>query len=254
MLNRFEPRQLTARNALWPRPGIRAVCAATDVVHASLELRGMEIDMNRHFASGLLRMALLALPGAALAQLAYTSKDAHLRAGPARDYPVIAILVAGSEVAVQGCLGDYSWCDVLAGPDRGWVYAANLEYPYGSGYVPLLDYGAAIGIAVIGFTLFDYWADHYPARPFYRDRDQWAYRPRPPRAVGPGIAPPGPPVRGVSGTQPAPPPRPGAPGVQRPPPPQRGSPGGPHPPPRQGAPGRERPPPPQQHRPGEQHP
>jgi len=117
--------------------------------------------------------ASLALPSEAQTQLAYTARDAHLRAGPAREYPVVAILPAGLAVSVQGCLSDYSWCDVIAGPSRGWVYAGNIDYAYDGMYVPLLTYGPQIGIGVTGFILFDYWSDHYHDRPWYRDRDRW---------------------------------------------------------------------------------
>jgi uncharacterized protein YraI len=177
-------------------------------------------------------IALAALPGVAQT-LAYTSKDAHLRAGPARDYPVIAILPAGTEVAVHGCLGDYSWCDVIAGPNRGWVYAGNINHPYQGMEVPVLRYGAEIGIAVVGFVLFDYWFGHYHDRPFYRDRDWWLHRPRPPRDALPPIVvrlePPkrlDPPRRDEPRTRHPEPPRPGGSDRPRPQPPQPGTPGG----------------------------
>lgn len=51
-------------------------------------------------------MILAALPFSAQAQLAYAAKDIHLRAGPARDYSVVAIVPAGFEVTVLGCLSD----------------------------------------------------------------------------------------------------------------------------------------------------
>lgn len=180
-----------------------------------------------------LAIALVALPGLAQVPLAYTSKNAHLRAGPGRDYPVIAILPTGSEVAVQGCLRDYSWCDVIAAPNRGWVYAGNINYPYQGADVPVLKYGAEIGITIVGFILFDYWAFHYHDRPFYRERDGWIQRPRPPRIFGPPPIPrpeppkrPDPPRRGEPGVrQPLPPPpAPGSPDKRLPQPPQPGKP------------------------------
>lgn len=211
--------------------------------------------MRKLLTRCLVTLALLALPHAVLAQLAYASKDVHLRAGPARDYPVVAIVPAGFELNVLGCLSDYSWCDVMAGPNRGWVYAGNINYAYQGTYVPVPSYGAQIGIAVIGFILFDYWTHYYPDRPFYRDRDRWVNRPRPPRPVVPGPLHPEPPRHGAPGTRPLPPPQAGGPrgpgpqppqrgmpGVPRPQPPQQGGPGGPHPqPPQHGAPGGLRP-------------
>jgi len=125
----------------------------------------------------ILATATLALPVAANAELAYTAKTVHLRAGPARDYPVVAILGTGVAVDVQGCLQDYSWCDVIAGPNRGWVYAGNINYTYQGAYVPMIDYGAIIGIGVASFIIGSYWHDHYIDRPWYRQMPQWSHRP-----------------------------------------------------------------------------
>jgi uncharacterized protein YraI len=112
-------------------------------------------------------------------QLAYTAKTVNLRAGPARDYPIVATLPPRFQVAVQGCLPDYTWCDVIAGPSRGWMYAGNINYAYQNTYVPVLNYGAVIGIGVLAFVLDDYWGRHYHNRSWYGDRHRWANRPAP---------------------------------------------------------------------------
>lgn len=154
---------------------------------------------------GILTAALAAVPATSYAELAYPSKDVNLRAGPAIEYPLVARLQAGAAISVEGCLDDYRWCDVVAGPYRGWVYAGNLVYPYQGDNVPLLTYGAAIGIGVLAFSLGHYWDDHYRARPWYPQRQQWINAPR--SGFGPGYRPqPGPGFR--PGASP-PPPRPG---------------------------------------------
>lgn len=128
----------------------------------------------------------------AWAQPAQTIKDAHLRAGPARSYPVISVLWRGTTVMVQGCLQDYSWCDVVHGADRGWVYAANLRFEVGSDLLPVPNYGAEIGIGILGFMLGNYWAEHYRDRPWYGDRHRWVRPPSPPpHKEAPGLAHPG---------------------------------------------------------------
>lgn len=131
-------------------------------------------------------MALSVLPGTAQAQAqaAYTSTTVHLRAGPGADYPVVAILPAGLQISVQGCVNDYSWCDVAAGPNRGWVYAGYINYYYQNSYVPLLNYGTLIGIGILPFILDDYWGSHYHDRPWYPERDRWAER-HPPARIHP---------------------------------------------------------------------
>lgn len=162
---------------------------------------------------GLFRvLAAMLLPALAAAQTAITTKDVHLRAGPARSYPVVAVLPAGIEVSVQGCLSGYRWCDVVAGAERGWVWAGNLDSSYQGAYVPLVPYAPRIGITVIPFIFFDYWSDHYRHRPWYADRDRWA---RPPPRPAPGVRLP-PPPRPAPGLRPAPEPRP-SPGMHPPP-------------------------------------
>src|SRR6185369_7853383 len=112
-------------------------------------------------------------------QPAFTAKTVNVRAGPARDYPIVAVLPPGFEVGVQGCLPDYSWCDVIAGDSRGWVYGGKINYPYQNAYVPVLNYGPVIGIGVLTFVLGDYWGRHYRHRPFYGERQRWINRPAP---------------------------------------------------------------------------
>ncbi len=124
-------------------------------------------------AVGLLTMVFWALPAAAQVQVAYTARTVHLRAGPGSDYPVVATLAPGLQLLVQGCVPDYVWCDVVVGPNRGWVYAGSINYYYQNSYVPLLSYGAVIGIGVFPFVLHDYWGRYYYNRPWYGDRYRW---------------------------------------------------------------------------------
>jgi len=128
-----------------------------------------------------LAASMLFLPVTANAQVAYTAEAVPLHAGPAEDYPVVAILGSGFAVTVQGCMQDYSWCDVIAGPHRGWVYARDIVYFYQGQYVPVINYGAAIGIGVVTFIIGNYWQDHYVSHPWYRQMPHWRHRP--PRAA-----------------------------------------------------------------------
>jgi uncharacterized protein YraI len=175
--------------------------------------------MMKHLAPlGLVAMAACALPCVAQAQsqLGFTARSAHVRAGPAIEYPIVASLPPGYQVAVQGCLPDYTWCDVIAGPSRGWMYAGNISYAYQNTYVPVLTYGGVIGIGVFAFVLDDYWGRHYRNHSWYADRARWIdahpaaaphfHGTRPaPRFDHPGPAPhfngPGP-RPGVSGPKP----------------------------------------------------
>ena len=143
--------------------------------------------MNKHKR---LAAALMLGAASAFAQpVATTAKDVHLRAGPSRDFPVVAILGAGVRVAVEGCLPDYRWCDVVAGSSRGWVYAANIVHPYQGRQVPILGFGAVLGLGIVGFSVGSYWDRYYPADPWYAQRRLWIDRWLMPPPPGPRLMP-----------------------------------------------------------------
>lgn len=138
--------------------------------------------MKSYMTLALLALALsgVAAPAHPQAPSATTSKRVNVRAGPARDYPLVTVLPAAYVVSVQGCLAEYTWCDIVAGASRGWVYAGNLDYFHHGRHVPLPDYGSVAGVPVVGFLLEDYWRVHYQDRPWYAERDRWAFRAGPP--------------------------------------------------------------------------
>lgn len=127
-------------------------------------------------------LVTLALTGFALTayaqQQAYTNKTVNLRAGPAREYPIVQILPTGVGVTVMGCIENFKWCDVAVGDNRGWVYAANIVYAYQGTQVPVLSYGTAIGIGITPFIFDSYWDNYYTSYPWYPQRQYWVNRPR----------------------------------------------------------------------------
>ena len=147
--------------------------------------------------------SLLLVPAAAFAQAqAVTNSSVNLRAGPARDYPVVSQLPGGLPVTVMGCVAGYSWCDIATPNLRGWVYAGRLNYRYQGNPVPVLGYGNAIGLPIVTFSIGTYWGNYYRGRPWYRDQSRWAHRP-PPRPPRPGAGrPPGRPPGNVGGRPP----------------------------------------------------
>jgi uncharacterized protein YraI len=192
--------------------------------------------MKRLFAFVFALLGLGAMP--AIAADAYTTTRLSLRAGPDSGYPRIRTLAPGTPLAVQGCIEDFLWCDVIAYGDRGWVAGDYLDFEYEGRRVYLPDYGLRIGIPIITFTFGSYWDSYYRTRPWYRQRDRWSHwrpvyrpphRPRPPIQHRPPSRPkppvaqpkPRPPVMRPPATRPPVQPRPPVqqprPPVQRPP-------------------------------------
>lgn len=135
--------------------------------------------MRNHLKTLYLFSALIvALPMAASAQqLAYASQAINMRAGPSRDYPVVATLGAGTAMTIYGCLQGYKWCDVIVGSSRGWVYSGNIVYPYLGRNVPVMSYGPTIGLGIVTFSIGNYWDNYYTDYPWYPQRQTWTTRP-----------------------------------------------------------------------------
>ena len=131
---------------------------------------------------------VLGLPLAATAAEGWVIADISLQAGPDTEYPSITELPAGSPVSIQGCIDGWTWCDVVAGNDRGWVPGTFLEEEYQNRRVVVVDYGPQIRIPVVSFSINTYWDQHYRSRPFYAQRQEFSARPihphAPPRPSG----------------------------------------------------------------------
>jgi len=60
------------------------------------------------------------------AQDAMALDSLTVRAGPDPRYPLVAQLGAGTPLHIHGCLVDWTWCDVAAADQRGWVFAPQI--------------------------------------------------------------------------------------------------------------------------------
>ncbi len=112
-------------------------------------------------------------PMAADAAPGVVTQNINLRAGPGIDYPLVAQLPAGTPAEIFGCLQGWGWCDVAIQDARGWAAGAGLQLLYDDRPEPLVNYGAVIGIPLVGFDVDSYWGRHYRGRPWYHDVGRW---------------------------------------------------------------------------------
>jgi len=133
--------------------------------------------MNTHFKRlRFLGAAALLFPLAAAADIAYTTAGVNMRAGPDTSYPKVAYVGSGAAVEVVGCVEGWRWCDVIAGPSRGWVWAQNLSYRHANRPTIIAYGGPTLGIPLVTFSIAPYWDTYYRGRPWYGNRSYWYAR------------------------------------------------------------------------------
>jgi len=129
--------------------------------------------MKLIFPIAALGFSLIAIP-AAFAADGYVTGNVNLRAGPDSSYPRVAMLSAGTPVAIEGCVDGWSWCDVATAEERGWVAGNFLQEEYQGQRVLIPEYGLQIGIPIVSFAFGSYWDQHYRSRPWYGNREHWS--------------------------------------------------------------------------------
>lgn len=103
----------------------------------------------------------------------YPVTNINLRAGPGTYYPVIVVVPARVPISILGCLGDYTWCDVIFQGNRGWMRSIYLQGWYRGYYYALRNYAPRLGYRVVSFDIGPYWDSNYRDRPFYGERRRW---------------------------------------------------------------------------------
>ncbi len=114
-------------------------------------------------------LATMACSASAFAAEGVAIHSGTLRAGPGNSYPVVAAVSTGEDLTIFGCLNGYSWCDVSADGDRGWLSGARIEFLRSGARVSLSDNYDSFGLVFITFGLTDYWGRYYDNRPWFGD-------------------------------------------------------------------------------------
>ncbi|MEN3950236.1 SH3 domain-containing protein [Iodidimonas sp. SYSU 1G8] len=107
-----------------------------------------------------------ALPG-------YTTARVQVKAGPDLAYPTVGSIKRGAPLRINGCLRDWSWCEVTARRDRGWIRGDLVAADYRGRRVNVIQVAPRMNLPVISFSFRSYWDNHYRDRGFYRDRGRW---------------------------------------------------------------------------------
>jgi len=123
--------------------------------------------------------AALCLSATASAQVAFTTQATNMRAGPDRDFPLVAWIGPNTPVQVFGCVNGWRWCDVQWGPNRGWVYAGFLSYTWNNQPTIILQGGPVLGLPLVTWSIGPYWDNFYRNRPWWGNRAYWYNRPPP---------------------------------------------------------------------------
>lgn len=130
--------------------------------------------MKRILSTAALGFSILATASAFAAD-GYVTGNVNLRAGPDSDYPSVIMLSAGTPVAINGCVDGWSWCDVSAQDNRGWIAGNFLQEEYQGQRVFISDYGVRIGVPIVSFVFGTYWGEHYRHRSWYGQRQRWSH-------------------------------------------------------------------------------
>ena len=83
----------------------------------------------------------------------YPVTNVNLRAGPGTYYPALLVVPSRAPISILGCLGDYTWCDVIFQGNRGWMRSIYLQGWYRGYYYSLRDYAPRLGYRVVSFDL-----------------------------------------------------------------------------------------------------
>lgn len=103
----------------------------------------------------------------------YATDRLEVKAGPDYDYPTVTYVRSGSPLSINGCLRDWSWCDVSTPRGRGWVVGDDIQAEREGRRIA---FGSPWGVPQVTFSVGTYWDSYYKNRSFYSQRGDWDRR------------------------------------------------------------------------------
>lgn len=117
----------------------------------------------------------LGMSGAAQAAPGWTSNALNLRAGPGVNYPLVARIPEKASVEVEGCLENWSWCNVFWRGKYGWTSGRHIELKKIKHHGGPHHASSETMPPVVVYNVNEYWDRHYRDAPFYAMRAQYGY-------------------------------------------------------------------------------
>jgi uncharacterized protein YraI len=98
-----------------------------------------------------------------------------LRSGPDESFPIVASIPSKEHMELEGCLQNWTWCDISWNGQRGWVSGHAIEAIYQNKTSYVADIASTANVPVITYNTGTYWDTHYRTAPFYTQREHYIH-------------------------------------------------------------------------------
>jgi uncharacterized protein YraI len=110
----------------------------------------------------------------------YANASTYIHAGPGQDFPVVAHIPPGADLAITGCTQGFIWCDVSWNGNHGWLAGRFLDSVVNEHHVNVVEYGRSMNLPTVAFDQHTYWRHNYRSYPFYSSPQYWSWSPETP--------------------------------------------------------------------------
>ncbi len=100
----------------------------------------------------------------------YAAPQLEIKAGPDDRYPTVGTVRTDTRLEINGCLRNWSWCDVSSQRVRGWVRGRDVQVDRGGNRI---NWGSPWNVPQSDFDFDTYWDNNYRGQQFYGERNRW---------------------------------------------------------------------------------